>query len=124
MVKARCLKLGHSETRCNHANGPQSRRDPFPALFPLALKVQASENKGFLELLGLRHLRALFEHLVDETEILGLRCRHKVVAVQCALNRVVITTRVLHINLVEATLHLHNVFRMAEDVRSLSLEPA
>src|SRR5690606_28223905 len=79
-----------------------------------------ARSRGALRLDGF----ALRDNLVDDAEGLGLLRRHEMVAVERALDRVVILAGVLHIDLVEPPLQLDDVLRVPLDIGSLALEAA
>ena len=64
------------------------------------------------------------QDLVDHAPVLRLVCIHEVVAIEGFFNLFERTARVLHVDFIEAALHLDDVAGVALDVRCLPLETA
>src|SRR5690606_21757010 len=62
--------------------------------------------------------------LVDQAKVLRLIRAHEMVAVERALDRVIVPAGMLDVNLVEPALQLDDVLGMALDVGRLTLEAA
>src|SRR5262245_21585849 len=63
-------------------------------------------------------------YVIDESPFLGFFGGHELVTVQCALDLLVTSSAMFRIQRVQAPLGLQNVFGMALDIRSETLEAA
>ena len=66
----------------------------------------------------------LVEHLIDKTEFFGLFSGHEMVTIKRLLDGVVVLTCMLYVNFIQTTLHLHDVFSVALNIRRLTLKTA